>query len=66
MKKEYKKYEKLVDDICSDESRADKPYKDHLKKWAIEIGLLVNKEKQELLDRILNERDEQRSENHLT
>jgi hypothetical protein len=52
MKKDYKKYEKLVDDICSDETGADKPYSMHLKKWAIEIALMVNKEKQELLDKI--------------
>lgn len=49
MNKDWKKYEKLVDDICSDKSGADKPYAEHLKKWAIEIALLVNKEKQKII-----------------
>ena len=57
--KSYKKYEKLVDDICSDESGADKPYSEHLKKWAIEIALVVNKEKQEMIDRCLKSNDQQ-------
>ncbi len=53
MKIDWEKYEKLVDDICSDESAVSKTYKDHLKKWALEIALLVNKEKQETIDKIL-------------
>jgi len=48
----WKKYEKLVDNICSDESGAEKPYAEHLKKWAIEIGLIINKEKQKLIQKV--------------
>ena|SRR3990167_1609323 len=56
MKKEpWKKYEKLVDNICFDESGAKKPYAEHLKKWAIEIGLVVNGEIKKVLNRCLKE-----------
>jgi hypothetical protein len=52
IKKEIKKYEKLVDDICSDETGADKPYSEHLRKWALEIMSIVNDAEKRLIKKL--------------
>uniref|UniRef100_A0A6M3L013 Uncharacterized protein n=1 Tax=viral metagenome TaxID=1070528 RepID=A0A6M3L013_9ZZZZ len=56
MKKEtLEKYKKLVDDICSDDSGADMPYDDFLKKWALKLYSIILNDREETFKKILKQ-----------